>query len=397
MWSPLGNCGQKGGGVGDCAAQNTTSGGNNHQGLFEFPAGSGRLYFAYHTRLLANSRNAYHGYQRNVALDRLYARGDPGVLPLPPGLPWVVNDTAPGAGAGLLPVSSTPRWLRQLRYVDPYGAPIPATLSSAMTAGLGTEPCSEGGRNLGFVTSGSALSLAGVDFGAPPGAGSLLMRVATPLSGVAVTLLVDGAPAGPPCAVPNTGDWQVFANATCALAPGVATGVAANVTFVFSGPGSTGILNVRFWLFLGGAASGAAPPPVVVPVALRSVATGLYACAAGDAGAVVTPSGAAPCAWVLHDQEDGTWALATAVAGGAQRFACLRAGAALAATQATPGDACTRFWLYGTPPGSHALLSAGAGSFLTSAGAEAGAPLGGGPMDPRTAPMDGARFYLEEL
>ena len=387
LWSPPGNCGSEDSTT-PCAGQNSTAGDNDHTGIAEFPEGSGNLYLAYHTRALAYAQGAYKGFQRNVALDRLYARD--AAYPLPPGLPWVVNDTVPGAGAGLLPVSSTPSWVRQLRYVDPY-ARVPATLSSAMSAGVGTEPCAEGGRNLGFITDGAALQLRGVDFGAAPGAAALVLRVASPLSGCSVDVLADGVPVGPRCALPNTGDWQVFQNASCAVARAV--GVAANLTFVFHGPGSTGLLNVLFWTFQGGAASGAAPPPVAVRVALRSAATNLYACArAGDG--VVTPSGAAPCAWTLSDLGDGTWALA-AGAGAAQRFACLRSAGPLAASELAPGAPCTRFWLYGTPVGSYALLSAGAGAFAAAPG-DAAAPIAAGGLDPRTAPGDGERFFLEE-
>ena len=391
MWSPAGNCGATGG---DCSAANDTAGDNNHQGIVEFPAGSGRLYLAYHTRLLARSRGAYVGFQRNVALDRMYARGDAGVYPLPASLPWVVNETVAGAGPGLLPVTSTPAWLRQLAYVDAYGR-IPGTLSAMMSAGLDTEPCAEGGRNLGFISAGATLTLRGVDFGAAPGAASVTLRVASPLAGGAVTVLLDGAPAGPPCAVPNTGDWQRFANVTCALAPGAAVGVAANLTLLFSGPGTGGLFNLLFYSFLGGAASGALPPPVTAALALRSTATARYACAANDAGALVTPSGAAPCRWTAHDLEDGTWALSTATAAG-ERFACKAAGAApLAATEPAPGAPCTRFWLYGTPVGSFALLSAGAGKFLTASTADA--PILAEVDDPRIAVADGARFFLDEV
>jgi arabinoxylan arabinofuranohydrolase len=387
MWSPPGNCGSEDS-TSACGGQNSTAGDNNHQGVVEFPAGSGSLYMAYHTRALAYAENAYLGFQRNVAIDRLFARAD--AYPLPAGLPWVVNDTAPGAGGGLLPVTSTPSWVRQLKYVDPYSR-VPATLSAAMSAGLDTEPCAEGGRNLGFIADGATLTLRGVDFGAAPGASALTLRIATPVAGVSVDVLADGVPVGPPCALPATGDWQRFDNATCAVARAV--GVAANLTFVFHGPGKTGLVNVIFWSFAGGAASGTTPPPVAVRVALRSAANNLYACARPGDG-VVTPSGAAPCAWTLSDLGDGTWALGSG-AGAAQRWACLGAAGPLAATAAAPGAACTRFWLYGTPVGSYALLSAGAGAFVAAA-PDAATPIGAGGVDPRATPSDGARFFLEE-
>ena len=105
----------------DCSSDNCTSmgenghlGDNNHQGLFEFPAGSGRHWLAYHTRKLARERAEYLGCcQRNVALDRLYLLGDAGTRPLPAGLPWVAPAAATSP-AGLVPVSATPAWLRQV-------------------------------------------------------------------------------------------------------------------------------------------------------------------------------------------------------------------------------------------------------------------------------------------
>ena len=133
---------------------------------------------------------------------------------------------------------------------------------------------------------------------------------------------------------------------------------------------------------------------MAVRVALRSAATGLYACArAGDG--VVTPASAAPCAWVLQDLQDGTWALGEGEGTGG-RWACLGSGGgSMAASAAAPGAPCTRFWLYGTPVGSYALLSAGAGGFVAAA-ADPAAPLAAGGLDPRTTPSDGARFFLEE-
>jgi hypothetical protein len=101
---------------------------------------------------------------------------------------------------------------------------------------------------------------------------------------------------------------------------------------------------------------------------------------------------------VLQDLQDGTWALGEgAGAGAGGRWACLGSGGSgMAASAAAPGAACTRFWLYGTPLGSYALLSAGAGQFVAAAAGDPAAPLGAGGLDPRTTPSDGARFFLEE-
>ncbi len=302
----------------------------------------------------------------------------------------------PGARpSGFVPVTSTPAWARQTKWLDAFAGPIPAALSAAMSAGLDTEPCAEGGRNLGFIADGATTALRGVDFGA--GAAALTLRVATPNAGAAVTLLVDGAPVAARCALPATGGWQAYVNVTCALSPPPA-GVAKNVTFLFNGPAGAGLVNVRSFSFArAGAPAPPAPPPaaVAVRVALRAAATQRYV-AAGPAGAVA-PNGTrgdAGAAWVLHDLEDGTWALEAAGGG----FFCAPAGGAAAhvgAAAAPAGAPCTRLWLYGTTAGSHALLSAASGRFVAATAADA--PLAATAVEPRLAPLDGARFWIEEL
>jgi ribulose-5-phosphate 4-epimerase/fuculose-1-phosphate aldolase len=57
-------------------------------------------------------------------------------------------------------------------------------------------------------------------------------------------------------------------------------------------------------------------------------------------------------------------------------------------------EACTRFWLYGTTPGSYALLSATNGLFVVSSGGDV--PLMATAADPRVIAADGARFFIEE-
>ena len=402
MWSPPGDCGPVGA---TCEDPTKNTGENNHQGIVEFPEGSGRLYFAYHTRVLSKSRGEYLGYQRNVAIDRLYARANATTYPLPAGLPWVVDPPGGPGRTGFVPVSATPSWSRQLKYVDAFST-IPATLSAAMSLGLDSEPCAEGGLNLGYVSNGSTTMLRGVDFGA--GASAVTLRVATPLSGVSVDVLVDGRAVVSGCAVPNTGDWQTWANITCALAP-AAQGVAANLTLRFSCSACTGgLLNVRYFSFTasGPRVAAAVPPPVTVPVALRAMSNGLYVQVASDpsSSGLLTPSGAAASSpldpsllFTLVDNEDGTFSLQAAGAGPAQgRFVCATLGGAgpLRASEASTADACTRFWLYGTVYGTHALLSASNGRFVVS-GASA-APLVPTAQDPRGAAGDGSRFMLEE-
>lgn len=113
QWNPPFDCGSINGTCDEFGADGQW-GNNNHQGMFEFPASSGRHWLAYHTRKLARERGEYYGYQRNVALDRLYFLSNETTRPLPPGLPWVAP-TASESPPGALPVSSTPSWVRQVR------------------------------------------------------------------------------------------------------------------------------------------------------------------------------------------------------------------------------------------------------------------------------------------
>ena len=396
MWSPPFDCGPAGSNCTDWSG-----GDNNHQGVVEFPAGSGRHLFAYHTRKLARERGQYVGYQRNIALDALYFSGAGGsAFPLPPSLPWLAGDAA---APGIVPVTATPSWLRMAKFLDPY-ALTPAVTTAYMSEGLDSEPCAEGGLNLGYVTNGSYTTVRGADFGAgPAGASSITFRVATPLEGGAISVALDGAAQAPAvtCAVPNTGDWQRWQNVTCQISP-IITGV-HDLAFHFSGPGSGGLMNVLSWQFSGGgAASGAAPPPVAVAVAVRAMSSGQYLSASSDpnSNGVLTPSGLASdqaAHFTLVDNEDGTYSLqAAAGSPAAGLFVCVEdaGNGPLCAHSASVADACTRFWLYGTTPGTYALLSAANGLFVVAG--DAGEPLMASAADPRGVDADGARFAIEQ-
>jgi hypothetical protein len=100
--------------------------------------------------------------------------------------------------------------------------------------------------------------------------------------------------------------------------------------------------------------------------------------------------------FLLHDLEDGTYALQAAQ--GSPRaglFVCatLNGQGPLRAHSAAGTETCARFWLYGTAVGSYALLSAANGRFVVASGANS--PLLPTVIDPRTAVADGARFLLE--
>ena len=148
------------------ASNNTQGWGNNHQGMVEFPAGSGLYYLAYHNQKLRQDRNISVA-GRNIALDRLY-----------------INET----DGALLPVTSTPQWLRPLKYLDPYLQTAAFQMASC-SPGVDTEPCRDAASrtpgaqalNLHGLVDQSYVHVRAVDFGTwtppqpsllPPSAGS---------------------------------------------------------------------------------------------------------------------------------------------------------------------------------------------------------------------------------
>ena len=387
MWNPPHDCGPVNS---TCNDPSQGTGQNNHQGHFEFPAGSGNLYFAYHSHTLSVSRDAYVGYQRNVAVDRLFARTDQRTYSLPSNLPWVIDIPTENITTGFIPVTATPSWVRQLKYVDAFTR-ILATLSSAQSDGLNSEPCSEGGLNLGYTSDGATSSLRGIDFGT--GAASIILRVATPLSGNTLSILVDSV-LTVQCEIPVTGGWQIWANVSCniplAQQP---VGIAQNLTLLFSGGGGSGLFNLEWYLFVraGAITPPSTPPPVTARIALRSASSGLY-WLEGPGGSV-TPNGArndSSSVWVIHDLEDGTWALEAA----SGSFACAPDGLPLIVSNAQAGAPCTRFWLYGTTSGSYGFLSTN-GKFITATTQLE--PLIATATEPRLALNNGARHWIEEL
>lgn len=283
-----------------------------------------------------------------------------------------------------------------------------------MSPGLDSEPSSDGGLCLGFVTNGSWTRLAGVDFGAVP-AVSLTLRYATPAQGSVVTVILDGAaPAGAggtvaaTCELPTTGDWQVWAALTCGVSVPI-TGV-HELYLVFTGaaPPPNGLLNLQWWHFSGGAASGAVPPHVSANVTVQSSMTGLYWGAPTAGSGLVFPNASVAEAQVfgVYDAEDGTYWLGSPLSGMFMLCVTGPGGSGpLTAVPWDPSNSCTRFWLYGTTAGqlvaatgdegapSFALLSAASGQLLVASAPES--PLGAvGFVDPRNATGDAARFFV---
>lgn len=384
QWSTPYDCGR-----GNASLCPNDGGDNNHQGIAEFPAGSGKLWFAYHNRKLAVERGQYLGFQRNVALDRLYL--DPDV---------------PGR---LVPVTSTPTWVRQLAFVDPFQV-HPATLMAAGSPGLDTEAATdaEGGfpRDLGNITQGAWIRLQGVDFGsADTSPWNLTVRVASPIAGGLVEAHLDSVdgPLVASAAVPNTGGWQSYVNVTVNTSSSVDISGIHDLFFVFRGTGTTGLFNFVSWRFSGGNASGIEPPPVMVQLALRAKGTGLYVTAPSDGTSPLTAASASigPAeSFILADNEDGSYGLRANSTG---LWVCSQASgtAPLVASTADQADPCARWRLQGTTEGSYVLQAPSSRLLVV---APNGTSSGGGPLplfpnatDPRLVAGDAARFWLEEL
>lgn len=301
----------------------------------------------------------------------------------------------------------------QVKYLDPYAEQLAVT-AAGMSSGLDSEPSSDGGLNLGFITNGSSTRLEGVDFGAVP-AVSLTLRYATPANGGVVTVVLDGAaPVGSggtvavTCGLPSTGGWQVWQTVTCGVSVPV-TGV-HTVYFFFTGatPPPDGLFNLRWWRFAGGAASGAPPPPASYNVTFQSSLTGLYWGAPVPGSGVVYPNASVADAAIygVYDAEDGTYWLGSPRPGSFVLCVTGMGGSgALTAAAWDPSNPCTRFWLYGTTAGqlsaatgdegapSYAMLSAASGQLLVATGPETA--LGAVEfVDPRNATGDGARFFI---
>lgn len=288
------------------------------QGIVEFPEGSGTLYFAYHDQLLAEMYDGNRQYERNIAFDRIY-----------------INAT----DRTLLPVATTPSWLRPARFLDPYQT-VPAVTMAEGSLGMQSIPALDTAAGalplaLGYVTLGAWTRVRFVDFGAVCAA-QLLVRAASPL-GATIEVYLDSMQGSPlaTCAVPATQSFGSWVNVSCALS-GCATGV-HDLYFNFTDAGAAYyLLNLEWWQFLGGQTSGQAPPATRVAVALETAA-GFVAAAA--VGAAVTASAAAPQPVTLADNEDGTWALLLPAL---QRFACVAADGTLTASATTATAPCAR-------------------------------------------------------
>ena len=169
---------------------------NNHQGICEFPAGSGEYYLFYHSSWFSNG----DGHQRNVGVDRLY-----------------YNGSRP------LAVSATPGWLRPAQYLNPSTTRVPAFTMAEATDGVKSRPSGDDASVIGGGAQQFCLDMAAdtwthtrqVDFGTATGDGghtAISLRVHAKQPAV-ITLHMDSLSAHPAatCAVAVAAEWRTVA------------------------------------------------------------------------------------------------------------------------------------------------------------------------------------------
>lgn len=186
----------------------------NHPGVIDF---AGNSYFFYHNGALPGGG----GFTRSVAVERFTYNAD-GTIPM-------MNMTT----AGVPPVAA----------LNPYVRQEAETIASE--SGVETQPCSEGGMNVGFIENGDWIKVENVAFGA--NATSFEARVASATAGGTIELHLDsvgGARVGT-CRVPGTGGWQTWVTVSCSV-----SGAAGNHDLFFRFSGGTGfLLNMNWWQF----------------------------------------------------------------------------------------------------------------------------------------------------
>lgn len=127
--------------------------------------------------------------------------------------------------------------------------PTPASDFTGSAGGVQTESSSEGDLDVGFITTGSYTSYSGINLS---GMTTFRARVASAGAGGDIQIRLD-SPTGQQigdCAVPITGDWQVWTTTTCTL---TSTSATHTVYLVYHGSSSGDLFNVQWFAFLPGA------------------------------------------------------------------------------------------------------------------------------------------------
>jgi hypothetical protein len=201
----------------------------NHPGIIDYKGSSYVFGFNYAVQLQREGSRL--GERRSVCLDKMTYNADGTIQKLPF---WSQTGVS------------------QIGNLNPYVQNEAETIAWAWD--VKTEPCSEGGMDVGNIENGDFIKVKGVNFGS--GAASFDARVASATSGGNIELRLDdtaGTLVGT-CAVPGTGGWQTWVTKTCAVSG--ATGI-HDLYFRFTG-GSGSLFNFNWWKFN---ASGGGPTP----------------------------------------------------------------------------------------------------------------------------------------
>jgi len=198
--------------------------GNIHGSQVEW---HGHWYCFYHDGSLSLG-DPKSGFKRCVRVDLMHFNPDGSIAPLQ----WTQ--------AGPPPIKTLNPFIRH-EAVSLCQSPSPLAPQA-----LTTEPCSEGGLDLGSLSDTGWVKYAGIDFG--HGAKSFAARIATPAAQSRIELHLDrlDGPLLGVCPVPNTGGWQTWRTITCPVTriPGVHA-----VFFQFRGSRTGGLFNLRWFRF----------------------------------------------------------------------------------------------------------------------------------------------------
>lgn len=368
-------------------------GGNNHQGIVEFPTGSDNWYLFYHSAWLSGN-----GLRRNVGVDRLY-----------------FNDSDPANP--LLPVLATPNWLRAaVQHLDPYAAAVPAFTMAQASTGVFTRASDdtdsvdsvavmsgEGAKSrcLDGLRAGSWTHTRQVNFGAASSDHRLtslvlLLRVSVPACSVGrcprLTLHLDslGSPAVTDCTLNSTA--SKWATVSCPVSGAAQMHGVHDLFMLYEG--AEGV-TVGWWQLRAAGTEGTisvaprAPANAQVQLTMRACAphqctwkaptvsntTGVPlpvgVVALGTHGSVLRANQGMTAAHMeLHDNEDGTWGIRVGMKQ-PERYACATpqpaggtGGAVLSLSAATSDAPCARFRVQVMTDGVYSLRSAAIGLWV---------------------------------
>jgi hypothetical protein len=196
----------------------------NHPGIIDF---KGKSYVFGFNYAINYSLTTVHRERRSVCLAQMNYNTDGTIQKVP----WWGGDMPSGPGVD------------QVGTLNPYDQVEAETM--AWSQGVKTEPCTEGGMDVGSIQNGSFIKLKGVDFGS--GAASFDARVASATSGGNIELRLDSAKGKlvGTIAVAGTGGWQTWTTKSCQVSG--ASGI-HDLFLAFTG-GNGNLFNFNWWKF----------------------------------------------------------------------------------------------------------------------------------------------------